>query len=102
MQLCEISQEEIIKCFVYLFVNEGVKILEEGIVQWVSDIDVIYIYGYGFFVYCGGLMQYVSEQGLKNVVVDFEKYGQMFVLVLKQFVDEGKIFSDYDCEYVGV
>lgn len=40
----------------YLLINEGVVILEEGIVVKFSDIDVIYVYGYGFFVYCGGFM----------------------------------------------
>lgn len=40
----------------FIFINEGVCILEEGIVVKFSDIDVIYVYGYGFFVYWGGFM----------------------------------------------
>ncbi|MHA0037931.1 3-hydroxyacyl-CoA dehydrogenase NAD-binding domain-containing protein [Deinococcus sp. PESE-13] len=97
----EISQEEITKRLAYSLVNEGAKILEEGIAQRASDIDVIYIYGYGFPAYRGGPMQYASEQGLKNVAADLEKYGQTPAPVLKQLADEGKTFSDYDREHAG-
>ncbi|MFC4425296.1 3-hydroxyacyl-CoA dehydrogenase NAD-binding domain-containing protein [Deinococcus navajonensis] len=94
----EISQEESTKRLAYSLVNEGAKILEEGIAQRAGDIDVIYIYGYGFPAYRGGPMQYASEQGLKNVVADLEKYGQTPAPLLQRLAEEGKTFADYDAE----
>ncbi|THF88102.1 3-hydroxyacyl-CoA dehydrogenase [Deinococcus sp. KSM4-11] len=94
----EISQEESTQRLAYSLVNEGAKILEEGIAQRAGDIDVIYIYGYGFPAYRGGPMQYASEQGLKNVVADLEKYGQTPAPLLKRLADEGKTFADFDAE----
>lgn len=93
-----ISQEEITGRLAYSLVNEGAKILEEGIAQRASDIDVIYIYGYGFPAYRGGPMQYASEQGLNNVVADLEKYGQTPAPLLRRLADEGKSFAQYDAE----
>ena len=63
----QISDDEIIERTIYALVNEGAKILEEGIAQRASDIDVIYIYGYGFPVYRGGPMCYADTVGLKKV-----------------------------------
>ena len=63
----EISNDEILaRCF-YPLINEGAKILEEGIAQRASDIDVVYIYGYAFPVAKGGPMHYADSVGLKNV-----------------------------------
>ncbi|MCD0161575.1 enoyl-CoA hydratase/isomerase family protein [Deinococcus sp. 6YEL10] len=94
----EITQEESTKRLAYSLVNEGAKILEEGIAQRAGDIDVIYIYGYGFPAYRGGPMQYASEQGLKNVVADLEKFGQTPAPLLKRLAEEGKTFAQYDAE----
>ncbi|MFC3835289.1 MULTISPECIES: 3-hydroxyacyl-CoA dehydrogenase NAD-binding domain-containing protein [Deinococcus] len=94
----EITPEESTKRLAYSLVNEGAKILEEGIAQRAGDIDVIYIYGYGFPAYRGGPMQYASEQGLSSVVADLEKYGQTPAPLLKRLADEGKTFADYDAE----
>ena len=63
----EISDEEIVRRCVFALVNEGAKILEEGIAARASDIDLVYIYGYGFPVYRGGPMHYASEIGTFNV-----------------------------------
>ena len=63
----EIGAEEIIERTIYALVNEGAKILEEGFAQRASDIDVIYIFGYGFPVYRGGPMFYADTVGLKKV-----------------------------------
>jgi 3-hydroxyacyl-CoA dehydrogenase len=52
---------------VYALINEGARILEEGIALRASDIDVIYIYGYGFPAYRGGPMYYADAVGAKNV-----------------------------------
>ncbi|PNY82311.1 3-hydroxyacyl-CoA dehydrogenase NAD-binding domain-containing protein [Deinococcus koreensis] len=94
----EITQEESTKRLAYSLVNEGARILEEGIAQRAGDIDVIYIYGYGFPAYRGGPMQYASEQGLQSVVADLERYGQTPAPLLKRLADEGKTFADFDAE----
>ncbi len=64
----KISQQEIVDRLVYALVNEGARILEEGIAARASDIDMTYILGYGFPAWKGGPMHYASEQGLRNVV----------------------------------
>jgi 3-hydroxyacyl-CoA dehydrogenase len=95
----EIGQEEATKRLTYSLVNEGAKILEEGIAQRAGDIDVIYIYGYGFPAYRGGPMQYADEQGLKNVVDDLKKYGQTPAPLLQQLADEGGTFAGWDKQH---
>ena len=64
----QIGDEEICRRLVYALVNEGAKILEEGIAQRASDIDVIYLTGYGFPLWRGGPMHYAESVGLANVV----------------------------------
>ncbi len=63
----EISPDEIIERTIYALINEGAKILEEGIAQRASDIDAIYINGYGFPIYRGGPMHFANEVGLDKV-----------------------------------
>ncbi|MBC8740888.1 3-hydroxyacyl-CoA dehydrogenase [Paraburkholderia sp. UCT31] len=74
-----ISQEEIIKRCVYGMINEGAKLLEQGIALRASDIDVVYVTGYGFPVRLGGPMYYAEQIGLANVYQDikrlYEEYG---------------------------
>ncbi|WP_288405567.1 3-hydroxyacyl-CoA dehydrogenase NAD-binding domain-containing protein [uncultured Deinococcus sp.] len=94
----EIGQDEITKRLAYSLVNEGAQILEEGIAQRAGDIDVIYLYGYGFPAYRGGPMGYASEQGLGNVAADLEKYGQTPAPLLRRLADEGQTFAAYDRE----
>ncbi len=62
-----IDAEEIVDRTIYALVNEGARILEEGIALRASDIDIIYITGYGFPAYRGGPMWYADAAGLKNV-----------------------------------
>jgi len=64
----EISDEEIIERTLYTMVNEGAKILEEGMAQRASDIDVVWIYGYGWPVYRGGPMHWADAEGLQKIV----------------------------------
>ncbi|WP_425146199.1 3-hydroxyacyl-CoA dehydrogenase NAD-binding domain-containing protein [Deinococcus sp.] len=94
----QISQEEATKRLTYSLVNEGAQILDEGVAQRSGDIDVIYIYGYGFPAYRGGPMGYADEQGLKNVVADLEQYGHTPAPLLKKLADEGKTFAEWDRE----
>ncbi|WP_028357780.1 3-hydroxyacyl-CoA dehydrogenase NAD-binding domain-containing protein [Brackiella oedipodis] len=61
------SDQEIVDRCVYALVSEGAKILEEGIAARASDIDVVYIYGYGFPAHTGGPMNYAQQVGLYNV-----------------------------------
>ena len=67
IQRRDISREEIIERSMYALINEGARILEEGIAQRASDIDVIYVYGYGFPAYLGGPMFYADTIGLDKV-----------------------------------
>ncbi|WP_309601719.1 3-hydroxyacyl-CoA dehydrogenase NAD-binding domain-containing protein [Sphingomonas sp.] len=64
----EISDEEIVQRTLYTMVNEGAKILEEGMAQRASDIDVVWIYGYGWPVYRGGPMHWADSEGLAKIV----------------------------------
>ena len=59
--------EEIVDRLIYALINEGMKIVEEGIAQRPSDVDVVYVYGYGFPAYRGGPMHYADEYGLEKV-----------------------------------
>jgi len=63
----EIPDEEIVDRLVYGLVNEGMRIVEEGIAQRPSDIDVVYVYGYGFPATRGGPMHYADAVGIKRV-----------------------------------
>jgi 3-hydroxyacyl-CoA dehydrogenase len=64
----QISDEEIVERTLYTMVNEGAKILEEGIAQRASDIDVVWVYGYGWPVYRGGPMFWADTEGLAKIV----------------------------------
>jgi 3-hydroxyacyl-CoA dehydrogenase len=64
----EISTQEIVERTLYTMVNEGAKILEEGIAQRASDIDVVWVYGYGWPVYRGGPMFWADTVGLDAIV----------------------------------
>jgi len=64
----KISDEEIVQRLVFALVNEGAHILEEGIATKASDIDMVYLMGYGFPIYRGGPMNYADQFGLFNVV----------------------------------
>lgn len=72
----KISDEEIVQRLVYSLVNEAAHILEEGIASKASDIDMVYIMGYGFPVYRGGPMLYADQVGLFNVVQSMNRFAQ--------------------------
>ncbi|SFR63514.1 short chain enoyl-CoA hydratase /3-hydroxyacyl-CoA dehydrogenase [Marinobacter daqiaonensis] len=72
----KISNQEIVQRCVYALVNEGARILEEGIAQRASDIDMVYLTGYGFPVFRGGPMHYAEQVGLLNVVRDMEPFAE--------------------------
>jgi len=64
----EISDQEIVERTLYTMVNEGAKILEEGMAQRASDVDVVWVYGYGWPVYRGGPMFWADTEGLDKIV----------------------------------
>jgi 3-hydroxyacyl-CoA dehydrogenase len=69
-----IDDEEIVQRLIYALVNEGAAILREGIASRASDIDMVYLTGYGFPVYRGGPMFYADEVGLYNVVASMQRF----------------------------
>ena len=72
----KISDEEIVQRLVFSLVNEAAHILEEGIANKASDIDVVYIFGYGFPVHRGGPLNYANEVGLFNVVQAMKRFAK--------------------------
>jgi 3-hydroxyacyl-CoA dehydrogenase len=97
-----ITPEEIIERSVYVMINEGARILEEGHAQRAADIDVIYCTGYGFPNYRGGPMWYADTIGLKNVyarVRDFhQRHGHLWepAPLLKKLAEESSTFAEWD------
>lgn len=95
----KISDEEILQRCIYPMINEGAKILEEGIASRPSDIDVIWVYGYGWPIYRGGPMRYADSIGLETVYKSLleyqEKFGDEFkpAPLLERLVKEGKTFA---------
>lgn len=72
----KISDDEIVQRLVFSLVNEGAHILEEGIAARASDIDMVYITGYGFPIHRGGPMLYADQFGLFNVVQAMKRFQQ--------------------------
>ncbi len=70
----KIGDDEIVHRLVYALVNEGAKILDEGIASKASDIDMVYLTGYGFPLHRGGPMCYADTQGLFNVVQTMKRF----------------------------
>jgi 3-hydroxyacyl-CoA dehydrogenase len=98
----KISEDEIVHRLVYSLVNEGAKILEEGIASKASDIDMVYLTGYGFPLHRGGPMCYADQQGLFNVVQTMKKFAAnplddaafwQPAPLLARLAEEGKSFT---------
>ncbi|MEC8944057.1 MAG: 3-hydroxyacyl-CoA dehydrogenase family protein, partial [Acidobacteriota bacterium] len=96
----EISDQEIIERCLYPLINEGAKILEEGIAIRSSDIDVVWLYGYGFPRHHGGPMFWADLIGTDTIhgkMVEFEtEHGNLMkpAGLLKELAKEGKGFGD--------
>ena len=73
----DVGDEEILDRLLLPMINDGAKILDEGIAVRASDIDVVYIYGYGWPVYRGGPMHYANSLGLKMVLEKIRHYHQL-------------------------
>jgi 3-hydroxyacyl-CoA dehydrogenase len=96
----KISDEEIVQRLVFALVNEAAYILEEGIAMRASDIDMVYLTGYGFPLHRGGPMLYADIVGLQNVVMTMEKFakgrhGEAWkpAPLLAKLAAEGKTFN---------
>jgi len=98
----KISDEEIVQRLVYAMVNEAAHILEEGIASKASDIDMVYLTGYGFPIYRGGPMHYADQVGLFNVVQSMARFAKnplddaafwQPAPLLARLVAEGKTFN---------
>lgn len=91
-----VPEQEIVKRAIYALVNEGANILEEGIAYRSGDIDIIYLYGYGFPAWRGGPMKYAELRGLAEVLSDIDMFQKRFgerwkpAHLLKSLVTEGK------------
>ena len=72
--LRKVADEEIVQRLVFALVNEAAHILEDGIASKASDIDMVYITGYGFPMYRGGPMNYADQFGLFNVVQAMKRF----------------------------
>ncbi len=98
----KISDEEIVQRLIFSLVNEAAYILEEGIAAKAGDIDIAYVFGYGFPAYRGGPMNYANEVGLFNVVQAMKRFALnplddaafwQPAPLLARLVAEGKSFS---------
>ena len=98
----KISDEEIVQRLVYSLINEAAHILEEGIAGKASDIDMVYLTGYGFPIFRGGPMLYADQVGLFNVVEGMKRFAKnprddgafwQPAPLLARLVAEGKTFN---------
>jgi len=100
----EISAAEIVDRCLYALVNEGARILEEGYALRASDIDIIYLNGYGFPAYRGGPMWYADTVGLKKVyacISEFHRqHGELWqpAPLLARLAEQGKTFAQFGKE----
>jgi 3-hydroxyacyl-CoA dehydrogenase len=96
----EFSDEEILNRIIFAMINEGAKILEEGVALRALDIDMVYIHGYGFPAYRGGPMFYADQIGAKTIydsIMDYAKADPYFwqaSTLLKKLAQSGGKFSD--------
>lgn len=98
----QLDEVEILNRHIFALVNEGARILKEGIAQRSGDIDVVYVYGYGFPAFRGGPMHYADTVGLKTVydtICEYhDKTGQPYwepAPLLEQLVKENKSFAEF-------
>jgi 3-hydroxyacyl-CoA dehydrogenase len=98
-----ITAEEIVDRTMYALVNEGARLLDEGIALRAVDIDIVYLNGYGFPAWRGGPMFYADTVGLKNVLARVEEFEKRHgadlwapAPLLRRLAEAGQTFSSYD------
>ncbi|MFD1894100.1 3-hydroxyacyl-CoA dehydrogenase NAD-binding domain-containing protein [Ottowia beijingensis] len=98
----KISDQEIVERLVYSLVNEGARIVEDGIASKASDLDMVYLTGYGFPIWRGGPMKYADQMGLFNVAESMKRFARnpnddakfwQPAPLLAKLVAEGKTFN---------
>lgn len=96
----QIDDQELLERLMYPMINEGARILEEKIAARPSDIDVVWLYGYGWPIYRGGPMFYADQVGLKKIAERLSFYAKQTndpslepTPLLKRLADEGKTFA---------
>ena len=100
----EISDEEILQRCIYPLINEGAHILEEGIAQRASDLDIVWLYGFGFPRYRGGPMFYADSVGLRHVYEVMQGFCEIHrdwlepAPLLERLAREDKTFAEWDAE----
>ncbi|HTM78297.1 MAG TPA: 3-hydroxyacyl-CoA dehydrogenase NAD-binding domain-containing protein, partial [Devosia sp.] len=97
-----INQQEILERLVYPMINEGARLLEEGIATRSSDIDVVWVYGYGWPAWRGGPMYYADRIGLKHIEARLEHYHRTLgnpslkpAGLLTELAESGRSFGDW-------
>ncbi len=98
----EIGADEIVDRLIFALANEGFRILEEGIAQRPGDIDIVYLYGYGFPAWRGGPMHYAEAVGLDKVLARIVEFRDRFgeenwtpAPLLEELVGEGKSLTEW-------
>lgn len=96
----EIDDDEVLKRCLYPLINEGARVLEDGIAIRPCDIDIVYINGYGFPEVTGGPMFWADQQGLDNILNDIKGFSEEYggdiwkpAPLLERLVAEGKTFA---------
>ncbi|MEP4378788.1 MAG: 3-hydroxyacyl-CoA dehydrogenase NAD-binding domain-containing protein [Alphaproteobacteria bacterium] len=103
----DISDEEILQRCVYALINEGAKILEEGMAIRASDVDVVWLHGYGFPRWRGGPMFYADMVGLPEIVATLDRFhgewGDKWepAVLLRELADAGSGFREWDAGRTG-
>jgi 3-hydroxyacyl-CoA dehydrogenase len=100
LQARAVSDEEIVERCIFALANEGARLLEEGIALRASDVDMVYLTGYGFPAHRGGPMFYADTVGLDKVVAAIEKFQKGYhgeqwqpAPLLVKLAREGKKFN---------
>ena len=98
----DIDADEIVDRLLFALVNEGMNILDDGIAQRPGDIDVVYVYGYGFPAWRGGPMHYADSVGLANVLERVREFEQRFgsenwtpAPLLEKLVSNGNTLAEW-------
>ncbi|WP_111493326.1 3-hydroxyacyl-CoA dehydrogenase NAD-binding domain-containing protein [Marinobacter bohaiensis] len=96
----EISDQEILERCMYVMINEGAKILDEGIAARALDVDIVWIYGYGFPAYRGGPMFWADQVGVKEIFDTVKRFHDTLggaqwepAPLLERLANEGKTFA---------
>ena len=90
----EVSKQEIFERLLYPMVSEGALILEEGIAQRASDIDLVWLNGYGWPAWTGGIMYWADDEGLAKIAAGLEAHKLPVAPLLAKLANDGGKFSD--------